>query len=100
MFKIALPTFEGPLDLLLHLIREHKVDILDIPISLITSKYLAYLDLMETLDIDVAAEFLLMAATLAHIKSRMLLPREEKPTQELEEEDGEDPRAALVRRLL
>lgn len=99
-FKVALPDFEGPLDLLLHLIREHKLDILDIPIAVITTRYLVYLDLMRELDIDVAAEFLVMAATLAHIKSRMLLPREEKVDQQTPEEDGEDPREALVRRLL
>ncbi len=99
-FKVALPDFEGPLDLLLHLIREHELDILDIPISLITDRYLAYLNDMQALDIDVAAEFLVMAATLAHIKSRMLLPREAKPDQPTPEEEGEDPRAALVRRLL
>jgi segregation and condensation protein A len=98
-FKVALPTFEGPLDLLLHLIREHKLDIFDIPIALITERYLAYLELMEALNLDIAGEFLVMAATLAHIKSRLLLPREESGGQE-EEEDGEDPREALVRRLL
>jgi segregation and condensation protein A len=99
-FKVALPHFEGPLDLLLHLIREHELDILDIPISLITERYLEYLNTMQALDIDVAAEFLVMAATLAHIKSRMLLPRDAKPDQPTPEEEGEDPRAALVRRLL
>jgi segregation and condensation protein A len=99
-FNVTLPSFEGPLDLLLHLIREHKLDILDIPISLITERYLAYLNLMQALDVDVAAEFLVMAATLAHIKSRMLLPREESLDQESPQEDGEDPRAALVKRLL
>ncbi len=99
-FSVALPAFEGPLDLLLHLIREHKLDILDIPISLITERYLAYLEMMQSLDIDVAAEFLVMAATLAHIKSRMLLPREEHVAQDTPEEAGEDPREALVRRLL
>jgi segregation and condensation protein A len=99
-FKVALPHFEGPLDLLLHLIREHELDILDIPISLITDRYLEYLNNMQALDIDVAAEFLVMAATLAHIKSRMLLPREAKPDQPTPEEEGEDPREALVRRLL
>lgn len=99
-FNVELPAFEGPLDLLLHLIREHKLDILDIPISLITERYLAYLDLMQSLDIDVAAEFLVMAATLAHIKSRMLLPREDNVAQDTPEEEGEDPRAALVKRLL
>ena len=99
-FKIALPSFEGPLDLLLHLIREHRLDVFDIPIALITEKYLEYLSLMEALDLDVAAEFLVMAATLAHIKSRMLLPREESGGQEDPAEEGEDPREALVKRLL
>jgi len=99
-FHVDVPRFEGPLDLLLHLIREHKLDILDIPISLITDRYLEYLNNLQALDIDIAAEFLVMAATLAHIKSRMLLPRESKPDQPTPEEDGEDPRAALVKRLL
>ncbi|HSA24181.1 MAG TPA: segregation/condensation protein A, partial [Myxococcota bacterium] len=71
---IALPVFEGPLDLLLHLIKKHEIDIFDIPIALITDKYMAYLGWMEVLDLDIAGEFLVMAATLAHIKSRMLLP--------------------------
>lgn len=97
--KIELPVFEGPLDLLLHLIKKHELDIFDIPISLITDKYLAYLEWMRVLDLDIAGEFLVMAATLAHIKSRMLLP----PDQAVGEEDGEeeaDPREELVRRLL
>ena len=76
-FQIKLDMFEGPLDLLLHLIREHQVEILDIPISTITEEYLRYLALMQELDLDVAGEFLLMAATLIHIKSKMLLPPEE-----------------------
>src|SRR4029077_18912184 len=100
-FRVALPNFEGPLDLLLHLIREHKVDIFDIPISLITEKYLESLERMREIDLDIAGEFLVMAATLAHIKSRMLLPRQEVaqgPEAELREEV--DPRAELVRRLL
>ena len=96
-FRIALPAFEGPLDLLLHLIREHRIDIFDIPISLITEKYLAALKQMKELDLDVAGEFILMAATLAHIKSRMLLPN---PEAQLTEEEQGDPRAELVRRLL
>ena len=98
-FRIALPAFEGPLDLLLHLIQEHRLDIFDIPIALITTRYLEYLDLMKAMNLDVAAEFLVMAATLAHLKSRLLLPREEIAGQE-ETEEGEDPREALVRRLL
>jgi segregation and condensation protein A len=99
-FQVALPTFEGPLDLLLHLIREHKVDIFDIPVSLITEKYNASLELMRELNLDVAGEFLVMAATLAHIKSRMLLPRTEAATGELDAEAEGDPRVELVRRLL
>src|SRR5512136_3497853 len=95
-FQIKLDMFEGPLDLLLHLIREHQLDILDIPIAAITDEYLRYLDLMQELNLDVAGEFLLMAATLIHVKSRMLLPRPD-PSQEDAEED---PRDALVRRLL
>jgi segregation and condensation protein A len=93
---VKLPAFEGPLDLLLHLIRANEVDIADIPIALISEQYLAYLDLMRMLDIDVAADYLLMAATLAHIKSRLLLP----PDPDLLAENGEiDPRAELARRL-
>ncbi len=96
-FRVTLPSFEGPLDLLLHLIREHKVDILDIPIALITQKYLEALKAMKEMDLDIAGEFVLMAATLAHIKSRMLLP---DPDPQQAEEDQGDPRADLVRRLL
>jgi len=97
-YKVKLDSFEGPLDLLLHLIRKHEVDIYDIPIALITEQYLAYLGLMEEMDLDVAGEFLVMASTLIHIKSRTLLPRPD-PTQE-DAEAEEDPREALVRRLL
>ncbi len=100
-FRIALPNFEGPLDLLLHLIREHQVDILDIPIALITEKYLAHLEQMREINLDIAGEFLVMAATLVHLKSRMLLPKEEVPALEGEPAiDTTDPRAELVRRLL
>jgi len=92
---VKLPSFEGPLDLLLHLCRANEVDIADIPIALISEQYLAYLELMRMLDIDVAADYLLMAATLAHIKSRLLLP----PDPDLLAEEGlEDPRAELARR--
>jgi segregation and condensation protein A len=97
-FQIKLDMFEGPLDLLLHLIREHQLDILDIPMATITDEYLRHLALMRELDLDVAGEFLLMAATLIHIKSKMLLPPEE--TAEGEEAEQEDPRAELVSRLL
>jgi segregation and condensation protein A len=95
---VRLPVFEGPLDLLLHLIRESRIDIYDIPIAEITSQYLATLAIMEALDLAVAGEFLLMAATLMEIKSRMLLPR--PPVLAEEPEEGEDPRAELVQRLL
>jgi len=93
---LHLPLFEGPLDLLLHLVRENKVSITDIPIALITDQYLQYLRLMEALDLEVASEFLVMAATLLEIKSRMLLPKPPRP----DEEEEEDPRAELVARLV
>ncbi|HLT31053.1 MAG TPA: segregation/condensation protein A [Myxococcaceae bacterium] len=105
-FRVALPAFEGPLDLLLHLIREHRLDILDIPIALITAKYLEHLERMREIDLDIAGEFLVMAATLAHLKSRMLLPRTEAPQaadaegQQIISEETRDPRAELVMRLL
>lgn len=98
-FAVALPVFEGPLDLLLSLIQEHKLDIFDIPISFVTDRYLEYVEAAQALNIDLAGEYLLMAATLAHIKSRMLLPREQTadaPDGEL----GPDPREELVKRLL
>ncbi len=100
-FTIALPAFEGPLDLLLHLIRKHELDILDLPIAFVTERYLAYVSLMERLDLDLASEYLVMAATLAHIKSKMLLPQEAQEPDE-DEAAGEeiDPRAELIRRLL
>ena len=102
-FRIALPNFEGPLDLLLHLIREHKLDILDIPMALITEKYLAHLEAMREINLDIAGEFLVMASTLLHLKSRMLLPREDQAAAagaaEIAQEPN-DPRAELVRRLL
>lgn len=94
--KVNVEVFEGPLDLLLYLIRKDELDIYDIPIAQLTQEYLAYLELMEELNLDVAGEFLVMAATLTQIKSRMLLPRPESDGDEVEE----DPRAELVRRLL
>ena len=103
-YQVALDVFEGPLDLLLHLVKKHELSILEIPISFVTEKYLEYLDAMAALDIDVAGEYLLMAATLCHIKSRELLPT--PPPLDDDEEallaDGGDidPRADLVRRLL
>ena len=97
-YPIRLQHFEGPLDLLIHLIKKNEVNIYDIPIALITHQYLEYLSLMQELNLDLAGEFLVMAATLIHIKSRMLIPR---PTPEVDGElDEEDPREALVRRLL
>ena len=98
-FAVALPAFEGPLDLLLTLIQEHKLDIFDIPIAFVTARYLEYMDAAKALNIDLAGEYLLMAATLAHIKSRMLLPREQAQ-EAAEGEIGPDPREELVRRLL
>ncbi len=95
-YPVRLDTFEGPLDLLLHLIKKHELSIYDIPIATITRQYLDYIDVMQEMNLDVAGEFLVMAATLIHIKSRMLLPRTD-PTQE---DADEDPREALVRRLL
>jgi segregation and condensation protein A len=91
------PVFEGPLDLLLHLIRANEVDIYDIPIAEITHQYLAYMELMEALDLAVAGEYVVMAATLIEIKSRMLLPQAPPPEGE---EESVDPRAELVMRLL
>ncbi|NWG02940.1 MAG: segregation/condensation protein A [Syntrophaceae bacterium] len=94
-FTFRLEGFEGPLDLLLHLIQKDELDIFNIPIALVTEQYLEYLRLMKVLNLDIAGEYLLMASTLLHIKSKMLLP---KSSEEGEEE--EDPRAELVRRLL
>lgn len=100
-WSVQLPQFEGPLDLLLHLCQKHELNILDIPIGLLTEKYLEYLAVMQLMELDVVAEYLVMAATLAHIKSKMLLPAP-PPGQEDEllPEDEGDPREALVRRLL
>src|SRR6266480_1339766 len=97
-FPVKLDNFVGPLDLLLHLIRKNEVSIEDIPIAVITAQYLDALQLMQELDLDVAGDFLVMAATLIHIKSKLLLPRPE--TAAGIEGDEEDPRDALVRRLL
>lgn len=100
IYRVKLNVFEGPLDLLLHLIRKHELDILDIPIAFITEKYLEYLDLMGELSIDVASEYLVMAATLAHIKSKMLLPPDPNAQDDDAEVDESDPRSELVKRLL
>jgi segregation and condensation protein A len=95
-YPVRLENFEGPLDLLLHLIKKHEINVYDIPIALITRQYLDYLELMHELDLEIAGEFLVMAATLIHVKSRMLLPR---PAPE-QEDPQEDPREVLVQRLL
>ncbi|MCS6797050.1 MAG: segregation/condensation protein A [Myxococcota bacterium] len=100
-FRVAVGSFEGPLDLLLHLVRRHELDILDLPVAFITERYLEYLATMRELDLDVASEYLLMAATLVHIKSRMLLPAPPpEPNDDDSAESDVDPRAELVRRLL
>jgi len=96
-YNVKLPLFEGPLDLLLHLIKKNEVDIYDIPVARIAEQYLEYIELMKELNLDIAGDFLVMAATLAQIKSRMLLPPKEG---EGGEEDGVDPRAELVARLI
>ncbi len=95
-YAVKLPVFEGPLDLLLHLIRQNEVEITDIPIAEIGAQYLRYLQLMQELNLEVAGDYLVMAATLALIKSRMLLPSEDED----EDGDGADPRAELIARLL
>jgi len=95
-YTFRLEGFEGPLDLLLHLIQKNELDIFNIPIALIIEQYLEYLQLMKVLNLDIAGEYLLMASTLLHIKSKMLLPK----SSEEEGEEEEDPRAELIRRLL
>jgi segregation and condensation protein A len=96
-YEIKLDIFEGPLDLLLYLIRKNEIDIYNIPIALITEQYLKYLDIMRSLNLDLAGEYLVLASTLIHIKSRLLLPPVEG---EGEEDEGQDPRAELVQQLI
>jgi segregation and condensation protein A len=100
-YRISLPEFEGPLDLLLHLCKTHEIDILDIPISFITARYLEHLEMMQSMSVEVAAEYLVMAATLAYLKSRELVPTPE-PLEAVGEDpdEGGDPREELIRRLL
>jgi segregation and condensation protein A len=98
--NVSLPAFEGPLDLLLHLCQKNELDILDIPIGFITEKYLEYLAVMQLMNLDVASEYLLMAATLAHIKSKMLLPAPPPGQDDDALLEEQDPREALIRRLL
>ena len=99
-WKVDLEVFEGPLDLLLYLIRREELNIYDIPIGRITEQYMAYLDLMRQLNLDIAGEFIVMAATLMVIKSRMLLPVDRRRTGEETDEDWVDPRLDLVRQLI
>jgi segregation and condensation protein A len=94
-YRVRLDVFEGPLDLLLHLVKKNEVDLSDLPVATITDQYIAYLDLLQQLDLDMAGEYLVMAATLLHLKSRLLLPSEEAA----DEESGEDPRAELACQL-
>ncbi len=100
-FQLRLTAFEGPLDLLLHLVQKHELEILDLPVAFVTEKYLEYLGVMQELNLDVASEYLVMAATLAHIKSKMLLPPDPNaaPDDDAAQEEL-DPRAELIRRLL
>jgi len=99
-WSLQLPQFEGPLDLLLHLCQKHELDILDIPVGFVTEKYLEYLAVMQLMELDVASDYLVMAATLAHIKSKMLLPPTPNDPDDDVLEDEMDPREALIRRLL
>jgi segregation and condensation protein A len=100
-YRIELPEFEGPLDLLLHLCKTHELDILQIPIAFVTEKYLAYLETMQAMSVEIAAEYLVMAATLAYLKARELVPNPEPLEGQGEgEEDAVDPREELIRRLL
>jgi segregation and condensation protein A len=96
-YKVRIENFEGPLDLLLHLIKKNEINIYDIPVAMITQQYIEYLEAMEELNLNVAGDFLVMAATLLQIKSKMLLPDDEATD---DEEEGPDPREELVRRLL
>ena len=100
-YRVSLPEFEGPLDLLLHLCKTHELEVVNIPISFITEKYLEYLGMMQQMSVEVAAEYLVMAATLAYLKSRELVPTPE-PLEATGDEgdDGLDPRQELIRRLL
>jgi segregation and condensation protein A len=100
-WSLQLPQFEGPLDLLLHLCQKHELNVLEIPIAFVTQKYLEYLAVMQLMNLELAAEYLVMAATLAHIKSKLLVPASaaDPDDDDADEEEG-DPRAALIRRLL
>src|SRR5947209_4730877 len=95
-YRVELPVFRGPLDLLLYLVRRNEVEISDIPIAKITEQYVQYLEMLERIDVEAAGDFLVMASTLMEIKSRMLLPR----PAESDAEAGEDPRGELVKQLV
>jgi len=101
-YRVELPEFEGPLDLLLHLCKTHEIEIVNIPIAFITEKYLEYLELMQSMPVDLAADYLVMAATLAYLKSRELVPAPEplEAAGDDEQEEVLDPREELIRRLL
>jgi segregation and condensation protein A len=98
-YKVRLDSFEGPLDLLLHLIKKNEMDISKISISIITAQYLEYIDMMKVLNLEIAGDYLVMAATLAHIKSKSLLPEDSLPDQNVEEDETES-EEALIKRLL
>lgn len=99
-YQVELPIFEGPLDLLLHLVKKHELDVFDIPVAFITQKYVAHLELMRSLNLEIAGEYLLMAATLAYLKSRELLPSEDPTQLDDPDEDQIDTRQELIARLL
>lgn len=100
-YRVELPLYRGPLDLLLHLVKKHEVDILDIPISVVTQSYVRYLEVIQLIDIEAAGDFLVMASTLMEIKSRMLLPQQEEMIEGKEGEEAKlDPRAELVKQLV
>ena len=99
-YRVQFDVFEGPLDLLLHLVKKQEVDIYQVNLTRIASEFVAYIDQMRELDLEIAGEFLVMAATLIYIKSRELLPADQKPDTQVGEEDEEDPRFELIRRLV
>jgi len=99
-YRVQFDVFEGPLDLLLHLVKKQEVDIYQVNLTRIASEFVAYIDQMRELDLEIAGEFLVMAATLIYIKSRELLPADQKPESQVGEEDEEDPRFELIRRLV
>src|SRR5687767_8671578 len=101
-YRVELPTFRGPLDLLLYLVKKHEVDILDIPIATIAESFLRYLEILQTIDVEITGDFLVMASTLMEIKSRMMLPHAEEEGGEAEPGDSPklDSRAELVKQLV